>query len=400
MIIVLFGVAGSGKSTIGNKLASAMNCAFLEADALHSPASIGKMSGGTPLTDDDRKPWLAAIHSRMVDFARRGKDLVVACSALKRQYRQVLADGVSITWVYLKASKDVIRLRLERRPSHFMKADMLASQFDDLEEPSDGIVVDADLGPDVVVAQILKLLPHMGDLRIATDLHQLSSQVAAAIVQVIAATVKAQGTCSVALSGGDTPRELYRLLGSTFRDEIPWPRVHVFWGDERYVPHDHPDSNFRMAKETLLDHVACPARNIHAVPTHFPNPEIAARDYERTLKQHFGSSGPPFDLNLLGIGDDGHTASIFPGSPALTETGRWVLAVETRACPAKRITLTLPALTQSSNIYVLVAGRNKADALRHVLAEGADLTTYPAAGLRRTKGTLIWWTDRDATAGD
>lgn len=162
MIIVLFGVAGSGKSTIGKKLAGAVNCAFLEADALHSPASIEKMSGGTPLTDDDRKPWLAAIHSRLLDFARRGKDLVVACSALKRQYRQVLSDGVSITWVYLKASQDVLRLRLERRPSHFMKSDMLASQFDDLEAPSDGIVVDADRAPDVVVAQILKLLPCSG----------------------------------------------------------------------------------------------------------------------------------------------------------------------------------------------------------------------------------------------
>lgn len=159
MIVVVFGVAGSGKSTIGRKLASAMNCAFLEGDALHSSANIDKMSGGTPLTDDDRKPWLAAIHTRIVDFASREKDLVVACSALKQQYRESLAQGVSIHWVYLKASVDVIRLRLERRPSHFMKSEMLASQFADLEEPSDGIIVDASVAPDVIVTQILNRLP-------------------------------------------------------------------------------------------------------------------------------------------------------------------------------------------------------------------------------------------------
>ena len=160
MIVVVFGVAGAGKSTVGKQLASAMSCAFLEADALHSPTNINKMSAGTPLTDVDREPWLAAIHDRILDFARRGKDLVVACSALKRSYRQSLADGVSVTWVYLKAPEDVIRFRLESRPSHFMKSGMLASQFTDLEEPSDGIIADAALAPDVIVAQILKLLPH------------------------------------------------------------------------------------------------------------------------------------------------------------------------------------------------------------------------------------------------
>jgi gluconokinase len=301
MIVVLFGVAGSGKTTIGKKLASALNSAFLEGDALHPPANIAKMSGGTPLTDADRQPWLAAIHDRMLDFERRGKDLVVACSALKRSYRQSLADGVSVTWIFLKASEDVLRSRLESRADHFMKANLLASQFADLEEPPGGIIVDADFAPDIIVAQILRLLSRATDLRIAPNLHQLSSQIAPAIVHVIAASVSASGKCTVALSGGDTPRELYRLLGSTFRQEIPWSQVHIFWGDERYVPHGHPDSNFRLAREVLLDHVPCPARNVHPIPTHFPNPDVAAADYERTLREHFGSSGPTFDLNLLGI---------------------------------------------------------------------------------------------------
>ena len=198
---------------------------------------------------------------------------------------------------------------------------------------------------------------------------------------------------------GETPRELYRLLGSTFRDQIPWERIHVFWGDERYVDHGHPDSNFRMARETLLNHVPCPVEHIHPMPTHFPSAEMAAQDYERTLREHFGSDGPAFDLNLLGVGEDGHTASIFPGSAALTDDAHWVMGAETHAEAPNRLTLTLAALTRSANLYVLVAGRRKATALRQVLSANPDPNAYPAAGLRRSKGTLIWWADGEAVAG-
>ena len=159
MIVVVIGVAGSGKCTVGTMLAKALNCSFLEGDALHSVANIAKMSSGTPLTDEDRRPWLAAIQSRISDFVSRGEDLVVACSALKRQYRQSLASGVPITWVYLQASRDLIRLRLARRMSHFMKADMVDSQFDTLEEPAEAIVVDASERPDLIVSKVLPLLP-------------------------------------------------------------------------------------------------------------------------------------------------------------------------------------------------------------------------------------------------
>ncbi len=159
MIVVVMGVSGSGKSTIGKMLATVLNCSFQEGDALHSAANIAKMSCGTPLTDEDREPWLAAIHSHIRDFVGRGEDLVVACSALKRQYRESLATGVPVTWVYLQASKDLIRSRIVRRTSHFMKADMLDSQFAILEEPSGAIVADAAERPDVVVRQILELLP-------------------------------------------------------------------------------------------------------------------------------------------------------------------------------------------------------------------------------------------------
>jgi gluconokinase len=162
MIVVVLGVSGSGKTTIGTMLARELGCEFLEGDTLHPPRNIEKMSGGTPLTDDDREPWLAAIRARMLEYWRRGDDLVVACSALKRAYRESLSDGVEIAWVYLKASEEVIRARLETRAGHFMKSDMLASQFAALEEPStDAIIVDASPAPDVIVGQILaKLAVH------------------------------------------------------------------------------------------------------------------------------------------------------------------------------------------------------------------------------------------------
>ena len=158
MIIVVIGVAGSGKTTVGTMLADAMNCPFLEGDSLHSKENIDKMSHGIPLTDADRAPWLAAIHARILDCFERGQDLVVGCSALKQAYRTVLAEGIPITWVYLKGSPALIRSRLKHRTGHFMKADMLASQFDALEEPSDALVVDVSEPPGAIVEQILAQL--------------------------------------------------------------------------------------------------------------------------------------------------------------------------------------------------------------------------------------------------
>ena len=139
-------------------LADVMTCPFLEGDALHSPKNIDKMSRGMPLTDADRAPWLSAIHARIVDASARGQDLVVGCSALKQQYRNVLTEGVPIMWVYLKGSLELIRSRVTHRPSHFMKADMLASQFAALEEPSDAVVADVSAPPGAIVQQIMAQL--------------------------------------------------------------------------------------------------------------------------------------------------------------------------------------------------------------------------------------------------
>lgn len=158
MIIVIMGVAGAGKSTLGELLAAALHCEFLDGDSLHPPANIEKMARGIPLTDADRAPWLAAIHSRILSSFQRGQCLVVACSALRQRYRETLANGVSITWVYLKGSEKVIRARLLKRQQHFFKAQMLASQFADLEEPADAIVIDVEIAPSIAVRRILSAL--------------------------------------------------------------------------------------------------------------------------------------------------------------------------------------------------------------------------------------------------
>jgi len=158
MVIVVLGVAGSGKTTVGTMLAGAMHCTYLEGDALHSAENIDKMSRGIPLSDADRAPWLMAIHVQMRDFVARGRDLVVGCSALKGRYRQTLARGVPIRWVYLKATEAQIRARLNLRVGHFMKADMVASQFEAFEPPSEAIVIDASLPPSAIVEQILSQL--------------------------------------------------------------------------------------------------------------------------------------------------------------------------------------------------------------------------------------------------
>lgn len=159
MIIVVMGVAGAGKTTVGQILSDSLHCPFLDGDALHPAANIAKMSHGIPLTDEDRQPWLAAIRAHLQDAAARHTELVVACSALKQQYRDYLADGLSITWVYLKGSNALLRSRLEHRDHHYMKAAMLESQLEILEEPADAIAIDVSLSPQEIVGRILGRLP-------------------------------------------------------------------------------------------------------------------------------------------------------------------------------------------------------------------------------------------------
>ena len=189
------------------------------------------------------------------------------------------------------------------------------------------------------------------------------------------------------------------MLASTYRDQIPWSQVHAFWGDERYVPPDDSASDYRMARSRSWSRCPFPSRTSIQCPRTFPSPEAAAHDYERTLRAEAGHHKPPFDLILLGLGEDGHTASLFPRSPALHETTRWVVAVTVPAEPFTRLTLTLPAIARAARIFVFVSGTGKADALAHVLSPRADPDDYPAAGLPSASGLVTWWVDRDAASG-
>jgi len=206
------------------------------------------------------------------------------------------------------------------------------------------------------------------------------------------------GPFRVSLSGGSTPKTLYGLLASdAFRERFPWPRVSWFWGDERFVPYDHPESNYRMTREAMFSKAPVPAENIHPVPAD-GTPEEAARRYEQTLQAAYGATvldpaRPLFDITLLGLGPDGHTASLLPGEPVLDERKRWVAAVS-HGRPEIRVTMTYPAIDSSRYVAFLVAGQEKAAILRAIRAGGSDL---PAARVRPV-GELIWFADRAAAA--
>jgi 6-phosphogluconolactonase len=214
---------------------------------------------------------------------------------------------------------------------------------------------------------------------------------------LLAEAVAKHGLFAIALSGGSTPRRLYELLASPpYRETFPWSRTHWFWGDERFVPHDDALSNYRMAQEALLSRTPIPARNIHPVPTEGLDPDAAASAYERELKSFYGAdrlapARPLFDVTLLGLGPDGHTASLFPGSTVLAERDRWVAAV-VGAKSETRITLTYPALESSRYAVFLVEGREKR-AIFERLRNGDD--ALPAAHLHPS-GILCFFADAAA----
>jgi 6-phosphogluconolactonase len=234
------------------------------------------------------------------------------------------------------------------------------------------------------------------DVRIYPDGDALSREVARAIVHRMNETLTTTDYFTLSLAGGQTPRTLYGVLATEYRDTIPWSRLHLFWGDERYVARDNPRSNYRLVQESLLDHVPIPRENVHFMPTDLPEPEDAAVAYEQTLREWFRSSWPRFDLVLLGMGPDGHTASLFPGSPALGERTRWVVAVRAPVEPRLRLTLTPPVLNNAPLVFFLVAGAEKADVLRRVLTAASGAIAYPAAAVRPGGGDVVWWVDEHA----
>lgn len=222
----------------------------------------------------------------------------------------------------------------------------------------------------------------------------LNHEVATWLIDQIAAK---QGNFSISLSGGHTPQHLYELLATEpYASRIPWDRTHFFFGDERFVPHDDADSNYRMVRQALFDHVPIPQQNIYPVPF---GPAIteAAADYERTLRAYFGNepAGPAhklFDLAFMGLGEDGHTASLMPGSVALQEQHAWVVPVTDSDKPQPRITLTYPVFAASETVAFLVEGAAKASILNAVL--GGD-HRYPSSRVTARKN-LIWFTDEAA----
>jgi len=230
------------------------------------------------------------------------------------------------------------------------------------------------------------------------DATSLARAAAEHFVTLAAEAIAARGRFAVALSGGSTPYVTYTLVASDeFAARVDWPRVHVFWGDERCVPPDHPESNFRLAEEALLSRVPIPPDNVHRVRGEL-EPEVAAQAYAAELRTFFGAQWPRFDLVLLGMGDDGHTASLFPGSAALHETARSVVAVTAhyQDRPAYRVTLTTPAINAAWRVLFLIAGVSKADIVQAVL-EGPD-GRFPAQEICPTSGHLTWLMDAAAAS--
>src|SRR5262245_36302141 len=210
------------------------------------------------------------------------------------------------------------------------------------------------------------------EIKVVPD-NSLNSEAAQEFQRAAQSAIAGRGRSAVALSGGNTPRAVFSLLAEQHSADLFWDRIHIFFGDERYVPPDHPESNYRMANEALLSRVRIPAENVHRFHTEL-DPESAAKDYETRLQTFFrepDQSPPRFDLVMLGLGEDGHTASLFPGTSAPNETTRFVVAVWVEKFKMYRLTLTLPVLNHSAEVLFLVAGPSKAGILKEVLSRPA-----------------------------
>lgn len=230
-------------------------------------------------------------------------------------------------------------------------------------------------------------------VEVLTDKTDLIQRALAVVLEAAQTAIARQGRFTIALSGGSTPKPLYEAIST---QNLPWEKIHIFWGDERYVPPDHPDSNQAMARNAWLDRVNLPPGNIHPVPTDEVDPADAARKYEAHLQTFFQvESGefPTFDLVLLGIGDDGHTASLFPHTEALQVHDRLITVGNKDGQP--RITFTAPLINQARVVVFVVAGASKQTALAEIFAPTGDATTYPAR-LVQPQGELWWLLDRSA----
>lgn len=242
-----------------------------------------------------------------------------------------------------------------------------------------------------------------GRVEIFTDAQAVASAAREEFVRSAREAIAARGRFTVALAGGSTPKTLYGLLaeqgGALLGDRSVWERVHVFWGDERHVPPDHADSNYRMANEAMLSKVPIPPGNVHRIASEIADAGRAAEAYERTLQGvlHLPAGDRPrFDLVLLGMGPDGHTASLFPGTTALTETTRLVTSPWVDKLDTYRITLTAPVLNAAARVLFLVGGADKAETLREVREGDYEPLRLPSQLIRPDAGELVWFVDEAA----
>ena len=232
------------------------------------------------------------------------------------------------------------------------------------------------------------------------DTNTLSQQAAQFIVRLANESIVTRGRFSIALSGGSTPKVLYGLLGSEpYRDQIDWSKVDIFWSDERCVPPDSADSNYHMAREVLLSRVPLSPQQVHRMPADQPDHDAAAQAYTHEMQQSFSTEGiPRFDLIQLGMGPEGHTASLFPHQASLHEQQRLVMYVNVPKPPPPRLTFTPPILNAARHVLFLVTGAEKADAVQAVLEGEYNPEEYPAQIVRPASGDVVWMLD-EAAAG-
>lgn len=236
----------------------------------------------------------------------------------------------------------------------------------------------------------------MRELEIYETPDALAEAAARFIVQAAQQAIDARGRFTLAFTGGKTPELLYNRLAEAYRADIDWRYLHAFWGDERPVPPHDPESNYGMAERTLLRSVSIPSDQVHRMKGELP-PEQAMQEYDDLLHQALGPEGR-FDLILLGMGDEGHTASLFPHTEALHEQTRWAVPNPVPKLNQTRLTTTYPLLNAASCVLFMVSGDKKADALASVLEGPHDALMWPSQGVAPHTGRLLWWVDRAAAA--
>ncbi len=239
------------------------------------------------------------------------------------------------------------------------------------------------------------------EINIVFNYEYLCERVTEEILVLSREKIASQGKFAIALAGGSTPKGIYEsMAGPYYQDEFEWEKIHFFWGDERWVPHGDQRSNYRMVLEALISKVKIPSGNIHPVMTEACDPESSARLYEKVIGDVFKSKKdefPVFDLILLGIGQDGHTSSLFPGNPVLLVKDRVVVPVSQQGIPEKRITLTLPAINHAAMVFFLISGNDKADVVAEVLEDKKKMD-YPAKQIKPNQGSVNWFLDRAAAS--